>query len=107
MSRLLLALAVFVPFTAFSLWVVGLDGFFGFVPAALDGRWGTQVFLDLCISLVLATFWLVPDAKRRGIHPWPFVIACVPLGSIGALGYLVWREVRALRGASANVSPAA
>jgi hypothetical protein len=97
MSRLLAALAVFVPFTAFSVWVVLEEGFLGFVPAALDGRWGTQVFLDLCCALVLATFWLVPDARRRGINPWPFVLTCVPLGSIGALAYLVWREVRALR----------
>lgn len=100
MSRLVLALSVFVPFLAFSLWVTAEEGFLGFVPAALDGRWGTQVFLDLCISLVLATFWIVPDAKRRGINPWPFVATCVPLGSIGALAYVVWREVRALQSPS-------
>jgi hypothetical protein len=97
MSRLLAALAVFVPFTAFSTWVIAQDGYLGFVPPALDGRWGTQVFLDLCISLTLATLWLVPDAKRRGINPWPFVASLLPLGSIGALAYLVWREVKALR----------
>lgn len=107
MSRLLAALAVFVSFTGFTAWVIATEGLLGFLPAATDGRWGTQVFLDLSISLVLATFWLVPDAKRRGINPWPFVVGCVPLGSIAALAYLVWREARALRGAPANVSSAA
>ncbi len=92
-TKLLRSLLVFVPFVAFSVWVAVEHGPLGFLPAAIDGAWGTQVFLDLGISLFLAMQWMFPDAKRRGINPWPFALACIPLGSIGALTYLVYREV--------------
>lgn len=94
MSKILSAL-VFVTFTAFSFWVVGTYGPLAFLPAALDGGWGTQVFLDLVISLTLAMRWLIPDAKKRGINPWPFVALCLPLGSIGALAYLAYSQFKA------------
>jgi hypothetical protein len=96
-KKLALSLLVYVPFVVFSTWVAVQHGPLGFLPAATDGVWGTQVFLDLCISLFLAMQWMFPDAKRRGINPWPFALACLPLGSIGALTYLVYREVVSAR----------
>ncbi len=38
----------------------------------------------------------VPDAKRRGISPWPYFAVTLVAGSIGILAYLVARELRGL-----------
>lgn len=90
--NLSLALAAFVSFTAYSVWCVDTDPL-GFVPL-LSERWGIQFFWDIANSLVLATLWLIPDARKRGINPWPYVVLCLPLGSIAALAYAVHRNLR-------------
>lgn len=101
MHRLLSILAVFVAFTAYSVWVVLGHGYTGFVELALAESWGMQMLLDLVIALVLFAFWMVPDGRSRGIPTWPYLLGIVTLGCIGALGYLVHRELRALRTANA------
>ena len=93
-----LSILAFASFTGFTAWVVLREGLTGFIPLALEHGWGMQMLLDIAISLVVASFWIVSDAKKHGLSPWPFVIACIPLGSIGALAYLVYRALR-LRGA--------
>jgi hypothetical protein len=45
----------------------------------------------------VASMWLVPDAKKHGLSPWPYVALVFPLGSIGLLAYLVAREWKRLR----------
>ncbi len=84
-------------FTAYSLTVVAGHGYFGFLELAAAEPWGMQLFLDLCIALCLFTFWMVPDARARGITPWPYLLAVVTLGSIGALAYLVHRTLSSSR----------
>ena len=96
--NLALALVAFVSFTVFSTWVAIEHGPLGFIAVASDGGWGLQMLLDIVISLVVASFWIVSDARRQGINPWPFIAATVPLGSIGALAYLVFRELRRREG---------
>jgi hypothetical protein len=61
-----------------------------------------QMFLDVGISLAIASFWIVPDAKKHGINPWPYLVACLGLGSIAALAYIVHRELHGTRVARAN-----
>ena len=90
--RSLLALAVFVPFTAFSLWVSWHDGALGFIPVLTAGGWSTQVFLDLVIAMCVASTVVHRDARSRGISPWPWMVAMFTVGSIGLLGYFVARE---------------
>lgn len=92
--RLFALLAVGLPFTAYTAVVVGDHGYTGFIELALAGAWGGQVFLDLVIALVLFTFWLVPDARERKLPALPYLVAITTLGSIGALAYLVHRELR-------------
>ena len=92
--NLALALVAFVSFTVFSTWVAVEDGPLGFLTLAAEGGWGLQMLLDIGISLVVASFWIVADARRHGLNPWPFIAASVGLGSIGALAYLVYRELR-------------
>jgi hypothetical protein len=97
-KNLAIALVVFVSFTVFTAWVGVEHGPLGFVTLALEGGWGLQMLLDVGISLVIASFWIVPDARRHGINPWPFLLASVGLGSIAALAYVVYRELRAREG---------
>lgn len=97
-ARLALALLVLIPFALWSSLVVVDHGYFGFLELALREPWGAQVLTDLTIALVLFTSFAIPDARRRGITIWPYVVLTVLLGSIGALAYVVHREVAALRG---------
>jgi hypothetical protein len=61
--------------------------------AALRSGWSLQVTLDLCIALFLVGGWIRRDARERGINPVPYLVALPFLGSIGALLYLVRRNV--------------
>jgi hypothetical protein len=89
----LLALLVLVPFFAFSVWVSMHHGPLGFVDTALRGGWETQIFLDLVIAMAVASTVVRRDALQRGIAPWPWMVAMATLGSIGLLGYFVYREL--------------
>jgi hypothetical protein len=95
MSARLLALVVviglFGVFTALALLDVGYVGIF---EAHLQSWAGAQVLVDLVILGVLACLWMIGDGRARGIHPWPFVVATLFLGSFGVLFYLVLRELR-------------
>jgi hypothetical protein len=92
-NRSWLALAVLVPFFAFSVVVSSRHGAFGFVDMAMRGGWETQVFLDLVIALTVASTVVHRDARKRGISPWPWMVAMAALGSIGMLGYFAYREI--------------
>ncbi len=96
--RLALAAVSLLTFSVFSTFVVVEHGYFGFIEEVmLASDWGLQVFLDLCIALFLFTSWMMKDAKARSIPLWPYVLATLSLGSIGALAYLVHRELAAPR----------
>jgi hypothetical protein len=99
--NLALALGTLVTFGAFTVYCAVTEGPIGFVSLALSHEWGMQMLLDVGISLAIASFWIVPDAKKHGINPWPYLAACLGLGSIAALGYLVHRELRGSRAAIA------
>ena len=88
-----LVLADFVALTA---WAVYSQGYLAFVPVAIEfataSAWGAQILADFLIALAIALGWVVVDARRRGLSYWPFVALTLTLGSIGPLGYLVYRE---------------
>ncbi len=85
-------LLIFVPFTVFSLGVIATEGFPALFGLALREKWGMQMLLDVGIFYVLFCAWLVPDARTRGISPWPYVAGTLVMG---ALSYLLHRELRA------------
>jgi hypothetical protein len=89
----LVAAAVLAAFTVLSLWVVAREGYFGFVTLAGREPWALQMLIDLVLALVVATAWMIRDARGRGIASWPFVVATIGLGSIGVLGYVVRRAM--------------
>jgi len=101
--RLALAGGTFLAFSVFSTFVVLEHGYLGFIhEVMLASDWGLQVFLDLCIALFLFTSWMLKDAKARSIPVWPYLLATLGLGSIGALAYLVHREAAAFRGGASH-----
>jgi hypothetical protein len=63
----------------------------------MRGIAGCQVIADLVIVLVLLVTCLVPEARKAGRNPWPWVVATLLLGSIGLLLY------RAFAGAGSEV----
>lgn len=94
MPRITLPLVVFLAFTAYSLMVVAEHGFAELIELHAQGGWAVQVLLDLVLALTM--FWVVavPDAKTRGISPWPYVALTPLLGSIAPLAYFVHRSLR-------------
>ncbi len=96
-----MALAVLLPFLAFSTWVTWSHGYWGFVPVATDGEWGTQVFLDLVISLTIAWGGLQRLGRDHGVPTLPYIATTPLLGCISPLVFLLhvaWRR----RGSSGN-----
>jgi hypothetical protein len=91
--RLAVLCLVLATFGAYSVHVVATHGYFGFLTLAAREPWALQMLLDVFISVGLFTCWMIPDARRRGIAWWPYLVACIGLGSIGALAYLVRRSL--------------
>ena len=91
MNKLLAVVVVLLPFTAYSLFVIAKQGYFGFVTLAFREPWAMQLLLDLTISLFLVGGWIRRDARSRGISATPYLVALPFVGSIAALGYLVHR----------------
>ncbi len=96
-SRALAAGVVLAVFAAYSLWVIAGHGVLGFVTLALREPWAMQLLVDLAIACTFAVGWMAHDARKHGIVLWPFVVATVLVGSIGLLGYVVWRGVTTAR----------
>jgi len=95
-TRISLPLLILLAFGTFSAELVRADGYTGFLTVAAREKWALQMLLDVGIACTVAGFlWLVPDAKKRGIPAWPYLVATLFLGSVGLLAYLVHREVKA------------
>lgn len=93
------ALVILVPFLVYSFWVVGEHGYFGFLELAGREPWALQILLDLVLACLIYSVWLVPDARARGIAPWPYLALTLVAGSVGGLAYLVHRGLRPARAA--------
>lgn len=98
--RFIVPLLAFALFTAYSTGVTQAHGYFGFLDL-LEQPWGPQVLLDLGIAIGVNLAFIVPDARARGINPWPYVLSALALGSISVLAYLThrgWKERRRASG---------
>ncbi len=87
-NRRALAIILLIPFSALTLYAVAQVGYVGIFDYQRHSPAGWQVFADLVIALILVLTWLVPDARRNGRNPWPWVGATLLLGSLGPLLYL-------------------
>ena len=96
MARVLLIL-VFAAFGAYSTYVLMDVGYLGIWRSALKDGGSIQVLCDLCISLGLVCAWMLRDARQRGRHAWPCVVAALFLGSFAPLLYLLLRQYQPAR----------
>jgi len=94
MPRVALSLIAFIAFTGYTLFVVVNHNFFGFLADHEKGGWSLQIFVDLVCAAI--SFWIVavPDARARGINPWPYARLTPLLGSVAILAYFVHRSLR-------------
>lgn len=98
-------LADFVALTGYTIYSESFLGFVPFITELATGSfWGLQLAVDFVLAVSIALGFVFFDAKRRGLAPWPFVALTLTLGSIGLLGYLVYRE-RAAAPVSATQEP--
>ena len=94
-ARLLVLVLVILAFGALSTLALMDVGYFGILAPHFQSWGGAQVFTDLVILAVLASVWMIGDARARGLSAWPFIAITLFLGSFGPLLYLVVREMRA------------
>ena len=88
MNRRTTAILILVPFSALTLYALLQVGYLGLFDYQLHSPAGWQVLADLVIALLIVLMWLVPEAKRAGRNPWPWVVLTLCTGSIGPLLYL-------------------
>ena len=83
-----LAIVLLIPFTALSIQALIDVGYVGVLQHQMQNSAGVQVFVDLAIALTLILTWMIPEAKRKGRNPWPWVVVTLIAGSFGPLLYL-------------------
>jgi len=89
-TRRIIAIAILIPFSLLTVYAVIEVGYYGIFEYHLHSPAGWQVFTDLVIALVLVLLWLIPEAKKNGRSPWPWVALTLVSGSIGPLLYLIF-----------------
>lgn len=94
MNQRTIAIILFIPFLILTAYAVMQVGLWGIVDYHRHSPAGWQVFADLVIALVLILTWLVPEAKRRGHNPWPWVAGTLLTGSIAPLAYIIFKGGR-------------
>lgn len=90
MNTRALAILMLIPFTLLTVYAVAEVGYIGIFDYHRHSPAGWQVITDLVIALVLVLIWLIPEAKKAGRNPWPWVILTLIAGSFGPLLYLVF-----------------
>ena len=88
-----LAIVLLIPFTLLTLYAVSQVGYIGIFDYQRHSPAGWQVFADLVIALILVLSWLIPEARRAGRNPVPWVVVTLLLGSIGPLMYLAFDRI--------------
>lgn len=97
MNTRTLAIIVLIPFTLLTAYAVAQVGYIGIFDYHRHSPAGWQVFADLVIALLLVLSYLVPEARKAGRNPWPWVVLTLFLGSFGPLLYLVFGDREARR----------
>ncbi|MBL8682055.1 MAG: hypothetical protein JNK05_23005 [Myxococcales bacterium] len=91
-KRWMVAIAVWLVFTAYSVKVSVVGGVLGFLGVPAAHPWGLQIVLDLFIAMFVALSYLNPKARKVGVPRIPYVIATMTLGSVGLLLYFAHVE---------------
>ena len=86
---------VLTGFAALTAWAIAVHGYVGFFEVLAGSAAGIVALTDLVIALSLVLFWMWDDARERSLPFWPYALVTFALGSVGALSYLIHRELRA------------
>ena len=89
MTRRTLSIVLLIPFTLLTLYALYTVGYVGVLSHLLEGPAGWQIFADLAIACLLVLSWIIPEARKAGRNPWPYVVLTFLMGSFGPLLYLV------------------
>ncbi len=103
-AKFFLVAILFLAFGAYSAWVMLDAGYLGIWKAGAANPAALQVLLDLVIVCMLASGWMIRDARRSGRQAWPYVALTLAAGSFGPMLYLLVGELRG--GAAAYAAPA-
>jgi hypothetical protein len=90
--RTLLVFLILLAFGAYSSWVMWHHGYLGIWQAGIANAAALQILLDLVITCLLISAWMMADARAKGLKAWPFVGITLAAGSFGPLLYLLYRE---------------
>ncbi|MDE0692310.1 MAG: hypothetical protein OXI55_08730 [Gammaproteobacteria bacterium] len=92
-----------VAFLAWTLYALANDGLVAIWQEISRSLWSNQIFIDLLIAAAIALAFLVPEARRLGMKPLPWVIATAATGCIALLAMLARMLFLRAREASARV----
>lgn len=84
-----LVASLLVPFSLYSLVVLGQVGYDGIWRDGLASAGSRQVLADLVVMGLMASLWLADDARRNGRRAVPWVVLTLSCGSLGLLFYLL------------------
>lgn len=90
--RTILLLVIFALFGGYSFWLLFDIGYFAIWQAGFTSPAAVQILLDLVVSCLIISSWMIGDAKARGINVKPWLVAVLATGSIAILIYLIIRE---------------
>lgn len=93
-----LAAVLAAGFIAFSAVPIIKEGYLGFIPNHTQDLWGTQVWYDLVICVVIALVLIVPRARAVGmrIPLWVIAVGCTAsIALLPMVARLFWLEKRA------------
>ena len=96
-----IAAALATWFIFFSAVPIVQEGYLGFIPNHTQDLWGTQVWYDLIICVVISLVFIVPRARAVGMRVPLWVVAVALTASICLLpmvARLFWLERRAKAG---------
>ncbi|MXY54478.1 MAG: hypothetical protein F4Y86_18380 [Gammaproteobacteria bacterium] len=77
-----------VAFLGWTLYALANEGIIAIWQEISRSLWSNQIFIDLLLAAGIALAFLVPEARRLGMRPLPWVIATAATGCIGLLGML-------------------
>lgn len=86
-----LSIFLLIPFCILTLYALFDVGYIGIFDYHRHSSAGWQVFSDLVIALILASCWVISDARANNRSPLPWLLITLFLGSIGPLLYLAFR----------------
>jgi hypothetical protein len=75
-------------FAGWSLYAIVTGGPFGFWVEHTRNVWAVQIWFDLLLAATCALVFMVPEARRLGMRPLPWVALVLCSGAIGLMAML-------------------